>query len=135
MNPSRILDLLMTTFSGTKDEFGKEDVPPLPFSFDRVNEGRAILSDSKLLSLLAEVLGDLVQYLTSESLEFSCIGESRLSSTGSLMSICQRQARLQRFQHLSNHEAYGGSSAAPSEQLIYSFAINWSLHQTSYGGS
>lgn len=46
---SDVLDLLMPAFSGeTKDDYGKDVDPPLPLSFDRVNEGRPPKSNALL---------------------------------------------------------------------------------------
>lgn len=63
-----ILNLLMTMFSGTKDEYGKEVVPPLPLSFDRVNEGRPPCSTAQLFRLPFEVLAVILQHIPSGSL-------------------------------------------------------------------
>lgn len=55
-------------FSGDRNEFGKEDVPPLPLSFDRVNAGQPPHSDAALFNLPYEILGLILGYMSSESL-------------------------------------------------------------------
>lgn len=47
---TEILDLLLPMFSGTKGDYGKEVVPPLPLTFDRVNEGRPPSSNAPSLN-------------------------------------------------------------------------------------
>ena len=56
----KILDLLIPILRGTKDDYGKEIVPPLPLSFERVNEGRPPLSAAPLLNLPFEILGSIL---------------------------------------------------------------------------
>lgn len=53
---SEILDLFLTTFSGHKDEYGKDVVPPLPLYFVHVNEGQRPLSSAFLSRFLAKSL-------------------------------------------------------------------------------
>lgn len=51
------------------DDYGREiDVPPLPLSFDRVNEGRFPRSNSLLFTLPFEVLGLILQLVEPDSL-------------------------------------------------------------------
>ena len=56
-----ITHLLMPMFGGSKDEYGKDIVPPDPLLFDRVNEGRLSLSNSALFKLPLEILGMVLQ--------------------------------------------------------------------------
>ncbi len=63
-----ILNVLMPMFSGDKDEFGKEHVPPLPLSFDRVNAGQPPRSNAALFTLPYEILGRILVHISSESL-------------------------------------------------------------------
>ncbi|KAG6997818.1 hypothetical protein G7Y79_00037g073360 [Physcia stellaris] len=56
-----ITHLLMPMFGGSKDEYGKDVVPPDPLLFDRVNEGRLPLSRSALFKLPLEILGMVLQ--------------------------------------------------------------------------
>lgn len=63
-----ILSLLMLMFSGSKDDYGKEVVPPLPLSFDRVLEGRSPQSTAPLLKLPFEILGVILHHVEPASL-------------------------------------------------------------------
>lgn len=63
-----ILNVLMGMFSGHKDDYGSAIVPPLPLSFDRVNEGRPARSKASLLNLPIEIIGVILQWITPDSL-------------------------------------------------------------------
>jgi hypothetical protein len=63
-----VTSLLVPVFSGHKDEFGKEVVPPLPLLFDRVNGGRPPRSGARIFRLPFEVLGYILQQVDSSSL-------------------------------------------------------------------
>lgn len=65
---TEILELLMPMFSGHKDDYGKDVVPPLPLSFDRVNQGQPPISTAPLFQLPAEILGEVLQYIPWSSL-------------------------------------------------------------------
>lgn len=65
---SEILDLLMPTFSGHKDEYGKDVAPPLPLSFDRVNEGEPPASTAPLFRFPVEVIGEILKHIPQTSL-------------------------------------------------------------------
>lgn len=67
-NRDDILPLLMHMYSGSKDDYGKEHVPPLPLSLDRVNEGRSSPSNNLLFKLPLEILGEILQNVDSASL-------------------------------------------------------------------
>lgn len=54
----RIYDVLMPMLSGDTDNFGREAVPPIPLSFDRVNEGHPFRSNASLFRLPMEILGE-----------------------------------------------------------------------------
>lgn len=82
-----IFDLLMSTFSGSIDEYGKDVVPPNALSFDRVMEGKHIVSGSRLFGLPVEILGQVVQYLSHTDLQ-------RLALVNS---DCRQLARSQQF--------------------------------------
>lgn len=84
---TEILDVLMSMFSGSKDEYGKEEVPPLPLSFDRVNEGRPPRSSSQLLNLPTEILAVITRFVESNS----------LASLALVNSDCLQLARSLRF--------------------------------------
>ena len=84
-----ITHLLMHMFGGSKDEYGKDVVPPYPLLFDRVNEGRLPLSKSALFKLPLEILGMVLQvglframipYLSKFALELLVI-ETSCNST------------------------------------------------------
>lgn len=64
--PPDVLGLLLPTFSGSRDEFGQEYVPPL--SFDRVNEGRPSASTSPLFRIPLEILNLINLHVPSSSL-------------------------------------------------------------------
>jgi hypothetical protein len=64
----RVMQLMMPTFSGSIDKYGKETVPPLPLSFDRVMEGRPPSTPAPLFGLPDEILTIIVQYVDHESL-------------------------------------------------------------------
>ncbi|KAL2010954.1 hypothetical protein VTN00DRAFT_3672 [Thermoascus crustaceus] len=65
---TEILELLVPFFSGTKDDYGKEDVPPLPLTFDRVNEGRPPSSNALLFKLPVEILANILLHIPQDSL-------------------------------------------------------------------
>ncbi|KAH8114245.1 hypothetical protein DFH11DRAFT_1596745 [Phellopilus nigrolimitatus] len=67
--PAQILNLLMPTFTGGKDEFARDVAPPLPLAFDRVNEGRPVSSNYPPLQKLPfELLSDIVEYFDAADL-------------------------------------------------------------------
>jgi hypothetical protein len=82
-----ILDLLMPVFSGSKDEYGKDIVPPLPLSVDRVMENRPFKSTAPLLQLASEILGIILSYVDSNS----------LGSLALVNSDCRQLARSRQF--------------------------------------
>ena len=102
-----IIDLLMSSFSGSKDEYGKDVVPPNGLSFDRVMEGKHVISKSPLLAIPIEILRQIIQYLSSNDLrnlifvnsdcrqliksqQFkSVILDYSLSSSGLVQMLCQ----------------------------------------------
>jgi len=63
-----ILNVSVGKYSDTKDDYGSEIVPPLPLSFDRVNEGRPNRSKAPFLNLPTEILGVILQWTAPESL-------------------------------------------------------------------
>jgi F-box domain len=64
-----IMSLLMPMFSGNKDEYGKDAVPPLPLSFDRVMEGRPAATSAPLFGLPDEILSIIIQHVDHQSLK------------------------------------------------------------------
>jgi hypothetical protein len=82
-----ILDLLVPIFSGTDDDYGKEVVPPLPLTFDRVNEGRPPSSNALLFKLPMELLANILQYIPRED----------LASLAFVNRYCRQLARSRQF--------------------------------------
>lgn len=74
-------------FSGNKDDYGKEDVPPLPLSFDRVLEGRSPHSTAPLLNLPFEILGVILHHVETAS----------LASLALVSRDCRQLARSRQF--------------------------------------
>ena len=101
----QILDLMMPMFSGTKDDFGKETVPPLPLFFDRVSEGREPISGSRLFRLPQEILNVVVQ----------SVPEVSLASFALANSDCRQLARSRQFASL--HFDYSDQTLAIINQL------------------
>ena len=71
-----IMQLMMPRFSGGIDKYGKEIVPPLPLSFDRVMEGRPPSTLAPLFRLPDEILSIIVQYVDHESLRMLALVNS-----------------------------------------------------------
>jgi hypothetical protein len=84
---SIIFDLLMPILSGSKDEYGKDVVPPLPLSVDRVMENRPFKSTAPLLQLASEILDIILSYVDSDS----------LGSLALVNSDCRQLARSRQF--------------------------------------
>ena len=59
---------LFPMYSGDELAIQKENVPPLPLSFDRVNQGRSPQSNNLLFKLPLELLGEILQHVESSSL-------------------------------------------------------------------
>ena len=101
-----ILSLLIGTFSGHKDEYRREKVPPLPLSFDRVNEGRPPSSTARLFKLPFEILALMIQYVPAESLAlFALVNRD-----------CRQLARSRQF--ASVQLDYGDSTWALIKKLL-----------------
>lgn len=66
--PRDVLSLVMGMFSGHKDDYGKEIVPPLPLSFDRINEGKPSSSAARIFQLPSEILGLILRHVPSDAL-------------------------------------------------------------------
>lgn len=64
---SNLLDLMMPSFSGTKDDFGKEIVEPFPLLFDRINEGQPF-STNFLSRLPLELVWNVIKLIDDEDL-------------------------------------------------------------------
>lgn len=85
-----IMDVMMSTFSGGKDEYGKDVVPPNCLSFDRVMENKHIVSESHILNLPIEILGRVIQHLAG----------SDLGNLALVNSDCRQLARSQQFKSI-----------------------------------
>ena len=66
--PRDVMSLTLGMYGGTKDDYGKEVVPPLPLSFDRVNEGRAPTCSMLLFRMPLEIIGLILGYIPLETL-------------------------------------------------------------------
>ena len=82
-----ILDVMMSMLSGDKDDFGKDEVPPLPLSFDRVCRGHSQQSTPLLFRLPTEILGMILQWVAPDS----------LASLALVNRDCLQWARSRRF--------------------------------------
>jgi hypothetical protein len=71
-----IMQLMMPRFSGSIDKYGKEIVPPVPLSFDRVMEGRPPSTPAPLFRVPDEILSIIVQYVDHESLRLLALVNS-----------------------------------------------------------
>ena len=85
-----LTDLLMPRFTGTKDDFGKEVVAPLPLTLDRVLEGRKPVSKAMLFSLPYEIIAQILQNVPKEC----------LTSLALVNSDCRQMARSRQFASL-----------------------------------
>lgn len=81
-----------------KDDFGKDIVPPLPLSFDRVNKGPR--SEAALFSLPYEVLGLILGYVSSDS----------LASLALVNHDCLQWARSRQFRSIKLDYSYTSSA-------------------------
>ena len=100
-----VLGLMMPVFSGHKDEFGKELVPPLPLWFDRVSGWRKPVSTTRLLNVPMEVLALVVQK----------VPETSLASLALVNSDCRQLARSRQFASL--HFDYSDRTLAIIDKL------------------
>ncbi|KAL8738697.1 MAG: hypothetical protein Q9190_007962 [Brigantiaea leucoxantha] len=82
-----IIELLISTFSGQKDDYGKETVPPIPLLFDRVCEGRNPASNAPLFFLPFEILSQILHHVPDTS----------LASLAQVNSDCRQLARSRQF--------------------------------------
>ena len=100
-----ILDVMMPTFRGDKNEYGKDAVPAIPLTFDRVNEGRPPQTNARLFQLPFEILGVILEYIPSDS----------LAALALVNSDCLQLARSRQF--VSIVLDYSDSSLALIEKL------------------
>lgn len=94
-----ILDVMISMCpSFDTDDFGKEEVPPLPMSFDRVCDGSGPRSSAPLFRLPTEILGIILHHVAPDS----------LASLALVNRDCLQWARSRRF--ASIHLDYSPSS-------------------------
>ncbi len=77
----------MPMFSGLKDEYGKDIIPPLPLSIDRVMENQPLRSTAPILQLPSDVLSIILSFVEADS----------LSSLSLVNSDCRQLARSRQF--------------------------------------
>ncbi|KAK7177344.1 hypothetical protein PSPO01_16608 [Paraphaeosphaeria sporulosa] len=65
---SDLMRLMIPTFSGTKDDYGKEVPETCPLSFDRINEGQPFSSTFLLSRLPIELTWNIVKHIAKEDL-------------------------------------------------------------------
>ncbi|KAL8734040.1 MAG: hypothetical protein Q9166_001801 [cf. Caloplaca sp. 2 TL-2023] len=82
-----IMDLMMPMFSGLKDNFGKDVVPPTHLLYDRICEGRAPSSTARLFKLPMEILAVITEK----------IPDSSLASFAFVNSDCRQLSRSRQF--------------------------------------
>lgn len=118
---SNILDLMMPMFSGTKDDFGSGIVPPLPLLFDRVSEGRDMISQAPLLRLPLEIVALILRHLPP----------SALASLAFVNSDCRQLARSRQF--ASIHFDYSDRTMGLINQLQKEAAERQASHGSTAG--
>ena len=91
----------------SKDYHGRERMPPLPVSFDRVNESQSSRSRPILLKLPIEVLNLIIQFVASDS----------LASLALVNRDCLQMARSRQF--VSINLEYGSTSFQIFSKLYY----------------
>ena len=58
---NEILDVIMPMLCGDKNDYGKDVVPAVPLTFDRVNEDRPPRTNARLFQLPFEILGIILE--------------------------------------------------------------------------
>jgi hypothetical protein len=82
-----ILRLLMPMLSAGKDEYGKDVVPPLALSADRVMENRPFISTAPIFQLPYEIISVVLAQIDSDS----------LGNLALVNSDCRQLARSRQF--------------------------------------
>ncbi|RFU31209.1 hypothetical protein B7463_g5145, partial [Scytalidium lignicola] len=90
-DPENMMRLLLPMLSGVKDDYESDIVPPLPLSLDRVMEGRAPKSSSRLFQLPFEILTIILSYLSS----------SNLANLALVNSDCRQWARSRQYANVN----------------------------------
>ena len=60
MAGTEILDVMMTMFSGNNNDYGKDVVPAIPLSFDRINENIPPRTTAPLFKLPYEIIAEIL---------------------------------------------------------------------------
>ncbi|RYO91858.1 hypothetical protein DL762_001938 [Monosporascus cannonballus] len=86
----RVSELMISVFAGgERDKFGRQKNARLPLLLPKVMEGRPIASDSPLLSLPPEILGDIIDLIADE--------KTTLAALALVNSDCRQLARSCQF--------------------------------------
>ena len=100
-------------------EHEKEDVPPRPLSFDRVNEGRAAVSEARLFKLPVEIITQILESLSQPSL-------------APLALVCRDARQLARSRQFASIKL---DCSAHSVALVKKLVAEANIRKSSYGGS
>lgn len=100
MGTTVILSLCIGTFSGVKDDYGNDTVPPIPLAVDRVMENRPFKSTIGPLQLPYETL----------SFNLSYIDPTALPSIALVNSDCRQLARSSQFRSVCFNYSYGAQA-------------------------
>ena len=95
-----VFGLMMHVSSRSKNHYAKEVVPPLPLSFDRVNEGQSPSSTAPLFKLPFEILGSILEHVPPAS----------LASLALVNRDCWQLARSRQFASIQldySHSSFG----------------------------
>jgi hypothetical protein len=84
---SDLTNLLLPSFSGTTDNFGKEIVRPFPLSFDRINEGQPFSTNFLLSRLPLELVWHVIKL----------VNDGDLGSLALVDRDCRQLARSHQF--------------------------------------
>lgn len=106
MNNYNEITLLLTSKNSSKDDCEKDVVPPRPLSFDRVNEGKAPVSETLFFTLPFEIVGQIVEILPRSS----------LASLALVCRDCRQLARSRQFASIKLD--YSNHSVALVEKLM-----------------
>ena len=109
----------MPMLASSSDDYGSEVLPPRPLSFDRVNEGKAPVSGTRLLGLPFEIVGQILEKLPKSSL-------------AALALVCRDFRQLARSRQFASVKLdYGDNSLA----LIKKLGAEVTIRAGSYGSS
>lgn len=119
MNDYNEITLLLISKDPSKDDCEKDVAPPRPLSFDRVNEGKAPVSEALFFTLPFEIVGQIVEILPRSS----------LASLALVCRDCRQLARSRQFASIKLD--YSNHSVALVEKLMAEATIRLG----SYGSS